>query len=95
MFHHAQTESELIAALHAEGFCNVEVVEIEPKERTGKHTHSECTVHVILEGEITISDPRGKTTYKAGDRVEFPKGTIHTAIPGPKGVKMIVGFTCS
>lgn len=62
-----------------------------PKSNGGEHTHDQHTVHVILKGELTITDKTGKKTYKPGDRVDFPAGTKHSVQFGPKGCTMIVG----
>lgn len=55
------------------------------------HTHSGLTAHVILEGEMTLTSEGETRTYKAGDRVDVPAHTIHSARMGPRGCKYLVG----
>lgn len=68
------------------------MVTLEPIPKAEQHTHEEYTVHVILKGELHITDKKGKTKiYKKGDRVDFPVGTTHRAAFGSKGCTMIIG----
>ena len=84
-------EEVLIEGLVAEGFTSVMVVPFEANMDSGEHTHPLHTVHVILDGELTITDQEGSITYKPGDRVEFQAGTTHTAKGGSSIGAMIVG----
>jgi len=83
-------EKELIKKLEGEGFKDLRVCPIEQNFNSGEHTHDERTVHIILTGELTISDKNGTKTFHPGDRVEFPAGTKHNAKSSKKG-SMIVG----
>lgn len=83
--------SKWIEKLKEEGFTDVTVVELEPNFSPGEHTHDVATTHVVLKGELTITDQKGKKTYREGDRVDFPAGTKHKALFGPQGCSMIVG----
>ncbi|MCR4256884.1 MAG: cupin domain-containing protein [Candidatus Uhrbacteria bacterium] len=87
------TPQEWTMQLEIEGFGDIRVCPIRPSDIPPEsHTHDEETVHVILKGKLTITDAAGvATTYKQGDRVDFPAGTTHVTQTGPEGVKMIVG----
>lgn len=82
-----ETEQEWIKKLEQEGFREIRICPI-PRD-AGEHTHDQHTVHVILEGELTIEDQEGTKTFRPGDRVEFPAGTTHKA--SGTGGSMIVG----
>lgn len=85
-------EEALIEALVAEGFSSVMTVPIEANADAGEHTHDLHTVHIIVEGELIITDSDGMSrTYGVGERVEFPAGTTHKAKGGPTLGAMIVG----
>jgi quercetin dioxygenase-like cupin family protein len=87
------TPQEWTMQLEIEGFSDIQTVFIRPTDITPEpHTHDQETVHVITKGTLTITGSDGVvTTYKPGDRVDFPAGTTHVAQTGPEGVKMIVG----
>lgn len=80
-----------IKILEKEGFKDIMVCPIEANFDSREHTHNEHTVHVILSGELTIVDKKGRKTYCPGDRIEFPVGTTHKALGGSKKGSMIVG----
>jgi mannose-6-phosphate isomerase-like protein (cupin superfamily) len=71
------TEKEWIAALEQEGFTDVRVCPIPPRSGASMHTHDQHTVHVILKGDLTITDDTGTKTFSPGSRVDFPAGTKH------------------
>ncbi len=71
--------------LEKEGFTDVRVCPLPPDKDLPEHTHDEHTVHVILEGELTVIDSREKHVYKSGERVEFSAGTTHKARGTDKG----------
>jgi len=77
--------------LRQEGFTDLRVYPIESGFDSGEHTHSKHTVHVILTGELSITDKKGTKTYWPGDKVEFPAGATHSAKGGLKKGSMIVG----
>ena len=80
-----------LTKLKKQGINDAQIAEMEPNFKPGEHTHEQHTIHVILKGELTITDKSGKKTYKQGDYVEFPAGTTHSAQFGPNGCTMIVG----
>jgi len=82
---------KLIEQLESEGFQELRVCPIMAGFDVPAHTHDLHTVHVILEGELTVIDQNGKKVFNPGDRVEFPSGTTHQAFGGEHEGKMIVG----
>ncbi len=84
-------ESTLISQLESEGFTDVRVCPIPPPEDLPEHTHDEHTVHIILEGDLIITDHAGTHTYHPGDRVDFPAGTTHKAKGTIENGRMVIG----
>lgn len=83
-------QQKLMEKLKKEGFIDIRVCPLPPNENLPEHTHSQHTVHIILSGELVISDKIGTKIYKSYDRVEFPSGTIHKA-RGTKTGEMVIG----
>lgn len=81
----------LIKSLESEGFTDVRICPIPPAIDLPEHTHDEHTVHIILEGDLIITDATGTHTYHPGDRVEFPAGTTHIAKGTIEHGRMIIG----
>lgn len=87
--------------LKREGFKDLAVCSNGPDTDFGEHTHEERTVHVVLNGELTLTPGResvgqggeheGVTILREGDRFEIPAGTTHKAKCGPLGCTFIVG----
>ena len=52
------------------------------------HTHPYHKVIYVVQGSITFGFPGdgGQATLHAGDRLELPKGTAHSAVVGSEGV---------
>lgn len=83
-------EQEWMKKLQDEGVKDLTIVTMEPGVK-GEHTHDESTIHVILQGKLTIKDSTGEKIYHPGDYIEFPAGTKHSVIFGSQGLSMIVG----
>lgn len=84
-------EQEWVDKLEKEGYKHVAVVQNGPNSLFPEHTHEEHTVHVILEGELTLIEEDGNKTLKKDDRFEIPAGTTHSAKCGPEGCTFVVG----
>lgn len=82
---------ELITQLEQEGFTDLRVCPIPPNRDLPEHAHDEHTVHVILEGDLTIIDKDGTRVYSPGDRVDFPAGTVHKARGSTDDGTMLIG----
>lgn len=74
-----------------EGYRNVATHTFPPSQDFGSHTHKETTVHIILKGELTLTDDIGPTILVEGDRFNMAAGTNHNAKCGPEGLTMLVG----
>jgi quercetin dioxygenase-like cupin family protein len=60
-----------------------------PGERYGAHSHDFHKVLFCLEGSITFHLADGDVELSAGDRLDLPPGTEHSATVGPDGVECI------
>lgn len=60
-----------------------------PLDTFSAHTHMFNKVIYVVYGSITFSLPveGGKWTLKAGDRLDLPVGTLHSALVGVEGVE--------
>lgn len=89
---HIKNLSEWIYRLESEGYKDLRVCPIPgPDPDAGEHTHDVQTVHIILNGELTITDHNGSNTFKSGDKVEFPAETTHKAQGSSANGSMLVG----
>lgn len=87
-------QQKLMEELKKEGFADIRICPLPPNEDLPEHTHGQHTVHIILRGELVISNKIGTKIYKPYNRVEFPSGTIHKA-RGTKTGEMIIGVKAS
>ncbi len=83
--------TELESRLRAEGFTRTFVWRDAPHAFYPDHTHTGETAHIILEGEMVLTQAGSTRTYHAGDRVDVPAGAVHCARMGPGGCRYIVG----
>ena len=56
-----------------------------PGDRYGTHTHSYNKVLYCASGSITFVPNGEPVEMEAGDRLDLPAGTPHSAIVGPRG----------
>lgn len=83
--------AEAIQDLIIEGYQDIFFVPISTEE-SEEHTHDEETAHIIIKGNLVITDSEGTKTYIVGDRVTFPSGATHKAKSTLKDSVMIVGL---
>jgi quercetin dioxygenase-like cupin family protein len=57
-----------------------------PGRRYARHRHAYRKVLVCTAGSITFHTDAGDVRLQAGDRLELPAGTGHSATVGPEGV---------
>lgn len=59
-----------------------------PHDVYSAHTHSYNKVIVVVQGSITFGLPHEnkEITLSTGDRLDLPRGALHSAIVGPQGV---------
>ena len=82
---------ELEKQLQAQGFLHTYVWQDGPNAHYPDHAHSTETAHIILEGEMTLTQAGETRTYKAGERVDVPAGALHSARMGPRGCRYLIG----
>ncbi|HMI50519.1 MAG TPA: cupin domain-containing protein [Candidatus Saccharimonadales bacterium] len=84
-------EKELARQLEREGFARTFVWEDAPHAFYPEHTHRGETAHVILGGEMTLTQGGVEKTYHQGERCDVPAGVAHTAKMGSRGCRYLVG----
>lgn len=82
---------ELERELAREGLGDFFVWRDGPNAFYPNHTHGELTAHIILEGEMTLTCQGQTRTYHAGERVDVPAQTVHSARMGPQGCRYLIG----
>src|SRR2546422_9245533 len=79
------TEAALRDAFRAEGLSPYAWAN-GPGDRYGVHTHAYDKVLYCARGSITFVVEGRDVRMKAGDRLDLPAGTAHSAVVGPEGV---------
>ncbi len=77
--------------LRAEGFGRFFTWRDGPNASYPDHTHPVRTAHVILDGEMIVTSEGRTRTVNAGERLDVPANTIHSARMGPAGCLYLVG----
>ena len=77
--------------LHREGFLRTYVWQDGPDAYYSDHTHAVETAHIILEGEMTLTQGGETRTCGAGERCDVPAGAVHSAKMGPRGCTYLIG----
>jgi quercetin dioxygenase-like cupin family protein len=59
-----------------------------PNDIYSAHMHPYDKVLYVVSGSITFGLPNSgkQLTLQTGDRLDLPKGTVHSAVVGPQGV---------
>jgi quercetin dioxygenase-like cupin family protein len=55
------------------------------------HAHGHDESLWVIEGEMVLGAGGREFRLRTGDRLMLPKGTVHTAHPGPDGVTYLIG----
>lgn len=87
----AADQKSLERLLHGEGFVRTYVWQDGPNAFYADHTHPVETAHVILDGEMTLTQGGKTRTFKLGERGDVPAGVVHSAKMGPRGCKYLIG----
>jgi len=82
---------DLERKLQSEGFRHTYIWQDGPNAYYPDHTHPVETAHVILDGEMTVTQNGQTRTCPAGDRVDVPARTVHSAKMGPRGCRYLIG----
>jgi mannose-6-phosphate isomerase-like protein (cupin superfamily) len=77
--------------LSEEGFLHSYVWQDGPNASYPDHTHAGETAHVILDGEMTLTQGGHTRTYGVGERCDVPAGAVHSAKMGPRGCRYLIG----
>jgi mannose-6-phosphate isomerase-like protein (cupin superfamily) len=77
--------------LHREGFLHTYVWQDGPNAFYSDHTHPVETAHIILEGEMTLTQGAASKTCRTGERCDVPAGAVHSAKMGPRGSRYLIG----
>ena len=84
-------ERELADQLIREGSAHLYVWEDGPDVNYPEHHHRAESAHVILRGEMSMTSNGEPRIYRAGDRVDLPADTKHSARTGPTGCRYLIG----
>jgi mannose-6-phosphate isomerase-like protein (cupin superfamily) len=87
----ASDQKSLEGDLRQEGFLHTYVWQDGPNAFYPDHTHAEETAHIILDGEMTLTQGGETRTYGAGERSDVPAGAVHSAKMGPRGCRYLIG----
>jgi mannose-6-phosphate isomerase-like protein (cupin superfamily) len=77
--------------LRREGFLHTYVWQDGPNAFYADHTHAAETAHIILDGEMTLTQGGETRTFYAGERCDVPAGTLHSAKMGSRGCRYLIG----
>ena len=84
-------EKTMREQLRYEGFSRTYAWEDAPNTFYADHTHATETVHIIVDGEMTLVTGGQQRTYREGDRCDVSAGAVHSARMGPKGCRYLIG----
>lgn len=82
---------DLEKKLQSEGFRHTYIWQDGPNASYPDHTHPVETAHIILDGEMTVTHSSQARTCRAGDRIDVPARTVHSARMGPRGCRYLIG----
>jgi len=84
-------QQSLERQLHSEGFLHTYVWQDGPNAFYPDHTHATGTAHIILDGQMTLTQAGETHTYNIGQRCDVPAGAVHSAKMGPNGCRYLIG----
>jgi mannose-6-phosphate isomerase-like protein (cupin superfamily) len=87
----AAEQKSLERQLHEEGFLHTYVWQDGPNAFYPDHTHAVETAHIILEGEMTLTQGGETRTFGVGERCNVPASAVHSAKMGPRGCSYLIG----
>jgi quercetin dioxygenase-like cupin family protein len=83
-------EAGLCERLDADGFDASRWSDA-PGARYAPHRHAHDESLWVLAGEITFGAEGRQWRLGPGDRLQLPRGTVHTAVAGPDGATYLIG----
>jgi uncharacterized cupin superfamily protein len=84
-------QKSLERQLRNEGFLHTYVWQDGPNAFYEDHTHATETAHIILDGEMTLTQGGETRTFHVGERRDVPAGAVHSAKMGPNGCRYLIG----
>jgi mannose-6-phosphate isomerase-like protein (cupin superfamily) len=87
----AADQKSLERQLLGEGFLHIYVWQDGPNAYYSEHTHPVETAHIILDGEMTLTQGGETRTFRAVERCDVPAGAVHSAKMGPRGCRYLIG----
>jgi mannose-6-phosphate isomerase-like protein (cupin superfamily) len=87
----ATDQKSLERQLHQEGFFHTYVWQDGPNASYPDHTHAVETAHIILDGEMTLTQSGKSRTYTVGERCDVPANALHSAKMGSLGCRYLIG----
>ncbi len=75
-------QKSLEGQLRTEGFLHTYIWQDGPNAFYADHTHAGPTAHIIVEGEMTLTQGGETRRYRAGERCDVPAGAVHSARMG-------------
>jgi mannose-6-phosphate isomerase-like protein (cupin superfamily) len=87
----AANPKSLEAQLRSEGFVHTYVWQDGPNAFYSDHTHAVETAHIVLDGEITLTQGGQTRTYGIGERCDVPANAVHSAKMGAHGCRYLIG----
>jgi mannose-6-phosphate isomerase-like protein (cupin superfamily) len=87
----AADQESLERQLQGEGFLHTYVWQDGPNAFYPDHTHATETAHIILDGEMMLTQGGETHMYGTGERCDVPAGAVHSAKMGPRGCKYLIG----
>ena len=88
----AATRDEALAAFRTEGCGAARSWGNGPGDRYGRHAHDEHKVLFCLHGSIVFHTDDGDAELTAGDRIDLPAGTDHSATVSPDGCDCVEAY---
>ena len=77
--------------LHDEGFLHTYVWQDGPNAFYPDHTHATETAHIILDGEMTLTQGGATRTYGVGRTLRCSRGRGAFRAMGPRGCRYLIG----
>lgn len=87
----ATDQESLERQLHQEGFLHTYVWQDGPNAFYPDHTHATETAHIILHGEMALTQGGETRAYRVGERCDVPAGAVHSAKMGSTGCRYLIG----
>lgn len=84
-------QKSLERQLHSEGFVHTYIWQDGPNAFYPNHTHAIETAHIILDGEMTLTQGDKTQTFRVGERCDVPADAVHSAKMGPRGCRYLIG----